>query len=167
MDKTKVREIVNPAAMTGMGSNGKQWTQALVELENGVQTRIFMPINVGDEVESYTSPSKDGTKTFTNWRKPKRASVDLEPIFERLDKLEELSARALKGIAIVNQKLDKLLNMDEPTTGISTAGVEHAQPRPPVSSPSWEAQREKFGKPANQEPVPEMPEDWLAEGEPL
>lgn len=61
----QVREIVDAEVKSGVGAKGP-WTQALVELEDGQQVRIFQPIKVGDNVESYETES-NGTK-YTNWR---------------------------------------------------------------------------------------------------
>lgn len=66
MEKSVVKEIVEQNIKSGTNKLGKPWAQTVVELENGTQARIFEPIKVGDEVESYTT-EKDG-QSYTNWR---------------------------------------------------------------------------------------------------
>ena len=77
-EKSVVTEILDAAAHTGMGKNNKPWTQAMVELENGSQVRIFQPIKVGDKVESY----KNGD--YINWRIVKQDKLDQQEVLKIL-----------------------------------------------------------------------------------
>lgn len=66
-EKSRVREIIDAEAKSGVSAKtNKPWSQAKVELENGEQVWIFNPIEVSQEVESYTT-ERDGT-SYTNWR---------------------------------------------------------------------------------------------------
>lgn len=77
-EKSIITAIIDPAAHTGIGKNGKPWTQAMVELENGAQVRIFMPIKVGDKVESY----KNGD--YINWRIVKQDKADQAEVLKMI-----------------------------------------------------------------------------------
>lgn len=59
---TKVTEILEENVRTGTGSKG-DWAMHLVKLDDDDEVRIFAPIEVGDEVESYEYNG------YTNWRK--------------------------------------------------------------------------------------------------
>ena len=61
-DKSRVREIIDAEAKSGIGKNNKPWSMSKVELENGVQTYIFNPIKAGDLVESVQNGE------FLNWQ---------------------------------------------------------------------------------------------------
>lgn len=62
-DRAKVREIIEAVAMEGVSAKtGRPWSKAKVELDNGVQTFIFNPIRVGEEVESFQNGD------YKNWR---------------------------------------------------------------------------------------------------
>lgn len=60
-----VKLIIDAEAKGGTGKNGKPWSMAHVELDNGKTINIFNPIAIGDKVESY----KNGE--YWNWRKVK------------------------------------------------------------------------------------------------
>ena len=70
MATAKVKNILDPEAQSGMGKNGKPWSMAQVELDNGKSIKIFNPIEVGDLVESY----KNGE--YWNWRKVKGGQTE-------------------------------------------------------------------------------------------
>lgn len=80
----KVARIVNESVR-----ETANWSMALVELSDGQQVRIFNPISVGDEVESYL---KDG---YTNWKiKKGGASGDVDKVINTIfDELRTLSKR--------------------------------------------------------------------------
>lgn len=73
MATAKVKNIIDPEAQGGMGKNGKPWSMAQVELDNGKSIKIFNPIEVGDLVESY----KNGE--YWNWRKVKEQAANNAP----------------------------------------------------------------------------------------
>lgn len=80
----KVTRIINDRI-----KESASWSMSLVELDDGQQVRIFNPISVGDEVESYV---KDG---YTNWKiKKGGASGDVDKVINTLfDELRTLSKR--------------------------------------------------------------------------
>jgi hypothetical protein len=57
----KVNRIVNESVNSGV-KNGKQWSQASVELSDGQIVRIFNPVMVGDTVTS------EQNGQYTNWK---------------------------------------------------------------------------------------------------
>ena len=83
MATAKVKNILDPEAQSGMGKNGKPWSMAQVELDNGKSIKIFNPIEVGDLVESY----KNGE--YWNWRKVKGGQTET-PAPANTDALREL-----------------------------------------------------------------------------
>jgi hypothetical protein len=98
----KVQSIINPEAKTGFNAKGQKWSTSQVELEDESRVYIFNPIEVGDEVESYTT-EKDG-RTFTNWRKKKTTVT--------VDNSAEL-ATIINMLITINGKLDKLMGVDD------------------------------------------------------
>lgn len=84
MAQAKVKNILDPEAQSGMGKNGKPWSMAQVELDNGKSIKIFNPIEVGDLVESY----KNGE--YWNWRKVKPGQGEAQPAPANTDALREL-----------------------------------------------------------------------------
>lgn len=65
MEEARVVSIKQRAIKSGEGAKG-HWQQDLVVLDNGEQTRIFAPIEVGDPVESFDNEWNG--KTYKNWR---------------------------------------------------------------------------------------------------
>lgn len=101
-ETSTVTAILDPAAHTGMGANNKPWTQALVELENGAQIRIFMPIKVGAKVESYKN------STYTNWRVIKPGTVDTAEQMKLLSMIYEDIQLIKKMVAVEDEKPTRL-----------------------------------------------------------
>lgn len=64
----KVVSIEDPQAKSGMGKNGKPWSQAKVALDNGKFAWVFNPVGVGYVLESYENNG------YTNWRKAKEGA---------------------------------------------------------------------------------------------
>lgn len=71
----QVTKIIDSNINSGMGTKG-EWSQSLVELDDGTQTRIFNPIMAGEQVEPFTT-EKDG-KTYTNYRPQKTSGKGKE-----------------------------------------------------------------------------------------
>lgn len=86
----KVTRIVNEVVNSGV-KNGKQWSQASVQLSDGQIVRIFNPVTVGDEVES------EQNGQYTNWKVSKQSSVasgDVERLINSMgEELRTLSKR--------------------------------------------------------------------------
>lgn len=113
----RVTRIVDPHAAAG-----DSWSQASVQLDNGQIVRIFNPINVGDEVESYQNGR------YTNWRimKPKagagagipsdtektinQMAGDIKTLSERVEQLE----RAMRNIELESMKNASQMLPDTP-----------------------------------------------------
>jgi hypothetical protein len=82
--------------------DGKPFSQAMVELENGAQTRIFNPIKVGDKVESYRN------NDYINWRIVKQDKADQAELMKIIQLMYD-DIQAIKKMVGVTDK-------DEPIT---------------------------------------------------
>ena len=108
MAQATVKTIIEREAKSGIGSNGKPWSKAHVELDNGKTINIFNPINEGDVVESF----KNGN--YWNWRKvtsqssqssavPTIDSTKLDQILKAIHDVYEV----VTGEKYTNTTLDK------------------------------------------------------------
>lgn len=91
-----VKEILNPSVKTGMGAKG-EWTQALVKLADGTETRMFQPIAIGAEVESYQNGD------YTNWK------VKVAPKTPTSESDGANMRYILRKLIAIDKKLDQLL----------------------------------------------------------
>lgn len=62
METATVKAIKQRAIKSGTSSNGRDWQMDLVILDTGEEVRIFSPIEINDEVESYDNNG------YKNWR---------------------------------------------------------------------------------------------------
>lgn len=99
MTLARIRNVIDATFRTGE-KNGKSWSIAKVELDNGKTTNIFNPIAVGDTVESF---EKDG---YTNWRLPKEKKPEHSQSASNSGSgIQEQGLRALYKLGMKHQKM--------------------------------------------------------------
>lgn len=109
METSEITAILDPAAHTGIGKNGKPWTQAMVELQNGAQVRMFMPVRVGDKVESYDNNG------YKNWRVIKQDKADQAEMLKIIQLIYDITESNHKDLQLIK----KNIGITEPDQNIS------------------------------------------------
>lgn len=65
METATVQAIKQRSVKSGEGAKG-HWQQDIVILDTGEEVRMFAPVEIGDEVESYDNEYNG--KTYKNWK---------------------------------------------------------------------------------------------------
>jgi hypothetical protein len=115
-----VTKIIDAAAKRGVGAKG-EWVQALVELDNGKQKRIFQPIAINDEVEEFQNGD------YINYRKTggkgKATAEGYAHILKGLTEIYKQNRTILEGIDMLNARFtdlaEKIDSNSSPDTKLS------------------------------------------------